>query len=281
MVVWQHRGRQTSSSAGRRLRRVASQLLKNNTAGEQEYLSSTSGRVLAKISQGERGIPTHLVRQPTSFRPVHVGMDGRLLKSEVVALKTALAEHDHDQASPPPRALDLGDPDRKGYVVGDSGLPTRREELEQLLVTLGPRPHLTLADCTPSGVTAQRDFFRENGFVIVEDILQGASLRAAQTVFRAAMEQPLANWKNAQRGGGRRETEPWFYLEPRKDMCAHAHAVLAARSHRPFIASHSGHACKQVRQRTNNVCTGTSTFLWTTYSTQSYWRSLIAHNCYH
>ena len=28
----------------------------------------------------------------------------------------------------------------------------------------------------------------------------------------------MAEWEASQRGGGRRETEPWFYLEPRKDM---------------------------------------------------------------
>ena len=140
----------------------------------------------------------------------------------MLALETALAEHgDEDASPPPPRALHVGgEQERKGYGPGDSGLPTRRQELRQLLATLGPRPRLTLADCTPSGVPAQREFFRENGFVIVENILQGESLREAQSVFTAAMEQPLAAWEQAQRGGGRRETEPWFYLEPRKDMCA-------------------------------------------------------------
>ena len=32
------------------------------------------------------------------------------------------------------------------------------------------------------------------------------------------MVGPMAEWEASQRGGGRREAEPWFYLEPRKDM---------------------------------------------------------------
>ena len=109
------------------------------------------------------------------------------------------------------------------------------------------------------GVTAQRDFFREHGFVIVDAILEGEArvaprlsphnstaqplytrfpysfssccpkvtsgfcligeeLRQAQAAYTAAMAGPMAAWEAAQRGGGRRAAEEWFYLEPRKDM---------------------------------------------------------------
>ena len=218
----------------RRLRHVAAALLRTQPQARAQHelppppSASTSGRVLEEIAQGELGIPLHLVRQPTSFRPVHIGADGRLLPSEVEALETALAERPGEDDGAPEltttrrrRALAAEQEpqiDRKGYRPDDCGLPTRREELAQLLATLGPRPRLTLPDCTPRGIVAQRAFFRENGFVIVDGILQGESLRAAQSAFSEAMAGPLAAWEEAQRGGGRRETEPWFYLEPRKDM---------------------------------------------------------------
>ena len=217
---------------------------------------SSSGRVLQQIAKGERGIPAHLNRQPTSFRPVHVGADGRLLPSELQLLEAAILASGGGtaglQAHAPGRVeLPRADPESKGYRPNDCGLPARLQELKQLLATLGPQPQpLTLEACTPVGLAAQRAFFREHGFVscrdrimlcsivfhvcfsvqisvlsafplqvVVEGVLGPDSLRKAQAAFTEAMAGPCAAWANAQRpGGGRREQEPWFYLEPRKDM---------------------------------------------------------------
>jgi hypothetical protein len=132
---------------------------------------SSSGRKLVEIARGERGIPAHLNRQPSSFRPVHIGRDGQLLPREVEAITAAMAAPGSDEPVPPRAEVQfsadgreiprpsylprLAEGDHKGYQPSDSGLPTRRQELGQLLKTLGPQPQLSVADCTPSGVTSQ------------------------------------------------------------------------------------------------------------------------------
>lgn len=207
----------SSSQTTRRLQKVSCGLATAPTAAEAE---SSSGRVIAQISKGERGVPVHLVRQPTSFRPVHVAPNGQLAPGEPEALWAALAEGDVD--APWRKAwredVDWTDSERKGYTQGDSGLPTRTQELTQLLETFAS-PQLSLAECTPKGLAAQTEFFHEHGFVIVEDVIQGEALSQAQAAYTAAMAGPLRDWEaQDQRGGGRRVAEEWFYLEPRKDM---------------------------------------------------------------
>ena len=173
-------------AVARRLRPLARAL----GAAEQEAPpSSSSGRVLDRIAQGERGIPTHLHRQPSSFRPLHVGVDGRLLPGEVAALEAELAAGGAALDRPAPPRIDvfsdsaLEDTNRKGYAADDSPLPTRRQELTQLLLTLRPQPRLTLADCAPRGRRTQREFFLEHGFLIVEDIVTGETLRRCQAAY--------------------------------------------------------------------------------------------------
>ena len=165
------------------------------------------------------------MRQPTSFRPVHVTGDGQLQPGEAEELRAALAEGDVDVAW---REAWRGDAifedaaaplwqSKQPNAKGDSGLPTRTQELGQLLATFAS-PQLTLEDCTPKGLAAQTEFFHEHGFVVIEGVIQGEALRHAQAAYTAAMVGPLDEWEAAQRGGGRREDEDWFYLEPRKDM---------------------------------------------------------------
>lgn len=204
-----------STKSARRLQHISCALATVPTAADAE---SSSGRVIAQISKGERGVPVHLVRQPTSFRPIHVGRNGRLAPGEPQALQAALVEGGVDTESRKVWRGDVGwdDSERKGYTQGDSGLPTRTQELKQLLATFAS-PQLTRADCTPKGLAAQTEFFHEHGFVIIEDVIQGEALRQAQAAYAAAMAGPLRDWE-AQRGGGRRVDEEWFYLEPRKDM---------------------------------------------------------------
>ena len=204
-----------STQSTRRLQHLSNALATAPTAAEAQ---SSSGRVIAQISQGERGVPVHLVRQPTSFRPVHVAPNGRLAPGETEALQAALAEGDVDAAWRPAwrKDVDWSDGERKGYEQGDSGLPTRTQELRQLLATFASS-QLTLADCIPKGLAAQTEFFHEHGFVIIEDVIQDKTLRQAQAAYAAAMTGPLRDWE-ALRGGGRRVDEEWFYLEPRKDM---------------------------------------------------------------
>lgn len=184
--------------AVRRLQRVSCALA--TAPAPAEAAESSSGRVLAEISKGERGVPVHLVRQETSFRPVHVLPEGRLAAGEPEALRAALAEGDVDSAWREAwRGDTVDDSERKGYAQGDTGLPTRTQELGQLLATFDS-PQLTLADCTPKGLAAQTKFIHEHGFVIIEDVIQGEALRQAQTAYTAAMAGPLRDWA-AQRGG--------------------------------------------------------------------------------
>lgn len=65
----------------------------------------------------------------------------------------------------------------------------RASYIHQLHECLTPKPALTLQDCAPEGVLAKAEFFLKNGFVCVENALDGAALSRAQAAW-AEFERP-------------------------------------------------------------------------------------------
>ena len=61
-------------------------------------------------------------------------------------------------------------------------------QLRDMRLVLSPKPPLSLADASPSSLQEQHDFFLENGFLCVKDVLDEAALARARPAYEAAME---------------------------------------------------------------------------------------------
>jgi hypothetical protein len=68
-------------------------------------------------------------------------------------------------------------------------------QFQRLRTVLGPRPPLPPSECAPLGLEAQTAFFWENGFVMVENVLEGAELAACQAGVGALLPAAMAKWE--------------------------------------------------------------------------------------
>jgi hypothetical protein len=70
------------------------------------------------------------------------------------------------------------------------------------LDALQPKPALTRQLCAPSTVDAQEDFFLQNGFVVINDVLRPDQLSRAQAAWVQAQPQAQADWEAQGRPDG-------------------------------------------------------------------------------
>jgi hypothetical protein len=82
--------------------------------------------------------------------------------------------------------------------------------LHDIRHALGPKPQLTLGDCAPTGVDAQLEFFLQNGFCILHNVLTAEQLPRAQAAWVAAEEQAEAAWREAGSAGEGQNTATYF-----------------------------------------------------------------------
>ena len=66
--------------------------------------------------------------------------------------------------------------------------------LHDLRQALGPKPQLALEDCAPAGVDAQLEFFLQNGFCVLHNVLTAEQLPRARAAWMAAEEEAAAAW---------------------------------------------------------------------------------------
>lgn len=70
--------------------------------------------------------------------------------------------------------------------------------------SLRPKPPLTVAEASPTGVEAQHAFFLENGFCVVPSVLSGDALGRAQHAWMRAQDETQREWDEQRQGGSGR-----------------------------------------------------------------------------
>ena len=75
----------------------------------------------------------------------------------------------------------------------------RAATIHDILEVLRPKPHLSLGDTAPAGADAKAQFFLDNGFVCVENVLRGDSLARVQAAWAEAEAPSKASWLEARR----------------------------------------------------------------------------------
>ena len=75
----------------------------------------------------------------------------------------------------------------------------RAAAIHDILMVLRPKPPLSLCDTAPAGIDAKAQFFLDNGFVCVENVLSGESLARVQAAWAEAEAPSKASWLEARR----------------------------------------------------------------------------------
>lgn len=68
--------------------------------------------------------------------------------------------------------------------------------LQQLLRVLGPQPHRSALDCAPTGAEAKAQFFFDNGFVVLKDVIEPDALARLQAAWSQAEAEALPQWED-------------------------------------------------------------------------------------
>jgi hypothetical protein len=68
--------------------------------------------------------------------------------------------------------------------------------LQQLLRVLRPQPRRSALDCAPTGAEAKAQFFFENGFVVLENVIEPDALARLQAAWSQVESETLPQWED-------------------------------------------------------------------------------------
>ena len=69
--------------------------------------------------------------------------------------------------------------------------------IQNLIKVIEPQPHRTALDCAPIGAEAKAEFFYQNGFVVLEQVIAPDALAKLQAAWMHIESQELPKWEEA------------------------------------------------------------------------------------